>query len=114
MVRPGMYRDRIRIEDFTVVKDDMGGADRTEWKSLGEVNAQILEVPPGAEIFGMQTEVAQGTVKISLRETPGIDLDPKMRFVDVDRDTIYEIVQIIPTRRHEEFVTLCKHGGMKR
>lgn len=113
MVRAGLYRDRIRIEDFTVTEDATGAADRT-WATVGEVQAQILEVPPGAEMFGMQTEVAQGTVKISLRETPGIHLDPKMRFIDVDRGTIYEIVQIIPTRRHEEYVTLCKHGGMRR
>lgn len=113
MVKAGLYRDRIRIEDFTVADDGLGAADRV-WETVGEVQAQILEVPPGAEMFGMQTEVAQGTVKISLRETPGIQLDPKMRFIDVDRGTIYEIVQIIPTRRHEEFVTLCKHGGLKR
>lgn len=113
MVRAGLYRDRIRIEQFAVTEDEVGAAGR-DWTKVGEVNAQILEVPPGVEIFGMQTEVAQGTVKISLRETPDIELDPAMRFVDVDNGTIYEIVQIIPTRRHEEFVTLCKHGGMKR
>jgi head-tail adaptor len=113
MVKSGFYRDRVDIQEFVVSEDAMGAADR-KWMSVGEVNCQILEVPPGAEMFGMQTEVAQGTVKISLRETPNIHLDPAMRFVDVDRGTIYEIVQVIPTRRHEEFVTLCKHGGMKR
>lgn len=113
MVNSGIYRDRIRIEQFTVAEDEAGGAARS-WRQIAEVNCQLMEMAPGMELFGAGTEVAEGTVRVRMRETPDFNLDPAMRFVDVDRGTIYEITQILPTRLREELTVLVRHGGVKR
>lgn len=113
MVRAGTYRDRVRIERFTTVIDGSGAAQRN-WSNVGEVQAQIMEVAPGSELFQAGTEVAEGTTRIKVRELPGLHIDPKDRLVDVDRLTIYEIVQILPTRLREELTITCKHGGVTR
>jgi SPP1 family predicted phage head-tail adaptor len=113
MVQAGTYRDRIRVESFSVTTDAGGGAARV-WTAIAEVQAQVMELAPGREFFGAGTEVAEGTVRIKIREIPDINLDPAMRLVDVDRGTIYEIRQIVPTRLREELVVLCKHGGLAR
>lgn len=113
MVRSGTYRDRIAIQEFTVTEDEAGAAART-WHTIGEVNCQIMEMQPGMELFGAGTEVAEGTIRVRMRETPDINLDPAMRFKDVDRGTILEIYQILPTRLREEITVLTRHGGTKR
>ena len=119
MVRAGTYRDRVRIEQFVTATDASGGPART-WSPVleagegGEVAAQIMDIGIGQEFFGVGTEVAEMTTRIRIRETPGFNLDPKMRFVDVDRGTIYEMVGIAPTRLREELVIRCKHGGTDR
>jgi head-tail adaptor len=113
MVQAGSYRDRVRVEAFDVSTDAGGGAARV-WKKVAEVQAQIMELAPGREFFGAGTAVAEGTVRIRIREIPDLNLDPAMRLVDVDRGTIFEIKQIVPTRLREELVVLCKHGGTTR
>lgn len=113
MPRAGIYRDRVRIEQFTKAVDAAGGAART-WATVREVSCQIMEVLPGREIFGAGTEVSEGSIRVRMRETPGLDLDPAMRLIDADRNTVYEIVQILPTRLREELTIIAKHGGTKR
>ena len=113
MVRAGSYRDRVRIEEFIATKDNVGAAART-WESRGEVQAQIMEMAPGSELFNLGTEVAEGTTRVRIREVPGLAIDPAWRLVDVDKGTILEIVQILPTRLREELTLLCKHGGSTR
>lgn len=112
-IKSGTYRDRIEIQAFVVSEDDAGAAART-WRALGQVNCQIMEMAPGMELFGAGTEVAEGTIRVRMRETPSITLDPAMRFRDVDRGTILEITQILPTRLRDELTVLCRHGGTKR
>ena len=119
MVRAGTYRDRVRIERFVVATDASGGPART-WQPVteaganGEVAAQIMDIGVGQEFYGAGTEVAEIATRIRIRETPGLNLDPAMRLVDVDRGTIYEMVGIAPTRLREELVIRCKHGGTDR
>ena len=117
-MRAGTYRDRVRIEQFVVATDALGGPART-WQPItaikgGEVQCQIVEIGPGQEFNGAGTEVAQGATRIRIREVPGLNVDPAMRLVDVDRGTIFEIEQIIPTRLREELVIRAKHGGTER
>lgn len=113
MPRAGIYRDRIDIQRFTASTDAMGAAVRT-WSTIASVNCQIMEMAGGSELFGAGTEVAQGTVRVRLREIPNFELDPADRFVDVDRGTTLEITQILPTRLREELTVLCRHGGIAR
>ena len=112
-VKAGTYRDRIAIQEFTVSEDAAGAAART-WRTLREVSCQIMEMMPGMELFGAGTEVAEGTIRVRMREVPDINLDPSMRFVDVDRGTILEITQVLPTRLRDEITVLTRHGGLKR
>jgi hypothetical protein len=97
-MRSGILRDRVRIEQFITAEDALGAAAKS-WVSLGEFQAQIMDTGPG---------------RVRLRETPGITLDPAMRFVDVDRGDIYEIVSIQPSRVRNDITVTVKHGGAKR
>ena len=118
MVRAGTYRDRVRIERFVEGTDASGGPARI-WEPItevpdGEVNCQIMEVGPGQEFHGAGTEVAENRTRIRIREVPGLNVDPAMRLVDVDRETIYEIESILPSRLRDELILRCQHGGTVR
>lgn len=112
-MRAGILRDRVRIEHFTTAEDALGAAAKT-WVSLGEFQAQIMDTGPGREFSANVADVAEGTSRVRLRETPGITLDPAMRFVDVDRGDIYDIVSIQPSRVRNDITVVVKHGGAKR
>ena len=112
-MRAGILRDRIRLEKFTATEDAVGGPVRT-WASVGEVNCQIMEQSAAKEFYGSGTEVAEGTVRIRMREFPADKLDAAWRAVDVDRGDIYEIVAISPSRTRNDITIVARHGGIKR
>lgn len=113
-MRAGILRDRIRLEKFVVAKDAVGGPERS-WQLVGEVNCQIMEQSARTyEYFGTGTEVAEGSVRIRMREFPADRLDAAWRAIDIDRGDTYEIVSISPTRLRNDVTILAKRGGTKR
>ncbi|WP_042778896.1 head-tail adaptor protein [Sinorhizobium fredii] len=116
-MKAGLLRDRVRIERFLIADDAMGAAAKT-WQLVAEVNCQILEAGTGRdygrEYFAMNTELAEGSARIRVRELPGETIDPAWRVVDVDRGDIYEIIGVQPTAQRNDYLLICKHGGTRR
>lgn len=112
-MRAGILRDRVKVQKFGAVKDAMGAPERT-WEDVAEVSAQIMEMAKSTEFMGTGTEVAEGTVRIRMREMPGQQFDPAWRLVDVDRGDIYEITSIVPSRVRNDLTVMARHGGVKR
>lgn len=112
-MRAGIMRDRVKVQRFVTADDAMGAAAR-EWQDVTEVAAQIVEQMRGNEFNAAGTDVAEGTVRIRMRELPGMAFDPAWRLVDVDRGDIYEIVDIVPSRLRNDLTVIARHGGVSR
>lgn len=113
-MRAGILRDRLRLERFIAVADAVGAPDR-QWQTVGEVQCQILEQSArNSEFFGTGTEVAEGAVRIKMREFPDGKLDPAWRGVDVDTGDVYEFIAVSPSRTRNDITIIAKRGGTKR
>lgn len=112
-MRAGILRDRVKVQRFVAAADAMGAPDR-QWQDVTEVSAQIVEQMRGNEFNAVGTDVAEGTVRIRMRELPGMAFDPAWRLVDVDRGDVYEVVDIVPSRLRNDLTVIARHGGARR
>lgn len=112
-MRAGILRDRVKVQKFTDQPDALGAPER-QWQDVAEAQAQIMEQGKSSEFFAAGTEVAEGTVRIRMRELPGLAFDPAWRLVDIDRGDIYEITSIVPSRVRNDLTVMARHGGVKR
>jgi SPP1 family predicted phage head-tail adaptor len=102
-MRAGDLRNRITIQDKTVVQNTFGEEDIT-WTDVATVYAAI-EPLRGREFLDSKMATAEVTTKIRIRERDGIR--PEMRVVH--GSTVYDIRAVIHVEtRQREMQLMCQ------
>lgn len=108
-MKAGLLRRRLRIERRTVGRDGFLAPTIEPWELVGEVDAQVDAIS-GREYFGSDRELAGLTWRISLRQIPGLQLEPDMRATDIDSGEVFDFVAILPSH-YRDMQTLAAMSG---
>lgn len=113
-MKAGRLRHRLRIE-----RPDPGGLDgyRGEvklWQPVAEVDAAIDSVS-GREFMAADRELAGITWRITLREIPGLQIEPGWRGTEVDGNTprTFDFIAILPSHARND-LTLAATSGQSQ
>jgi head-tail adaptor len=109
-MKAGRMRHWLRLEQPTVSHDAFGGVVKA-WAPVAEVDAAIDSVS-GREFLAADRELAGATWRITLRETPGLVVEPNWRGVEVDGDAprTFDFVALLPSHARDE-ITIAATGG---
>jgi head-tail adaptor len=101
-MKAGRLRHWLRLERPTVTSDTFGGVIKT-WAPVAEVDAAIDAIS-GREFLAADRELAGITWRITIRETPGVTVEPNWRGVSLDDDAsrVFDFVELLPS--HERAV----------
>jgi len=106
-MKAGRLRHRMRLEAPTRSTDAFGGAVKT-WTAMAEVDAAIDSIS-GREFLAADRELAGVTWRITIRELPGLSVQPDWRAVDIDAPRVFDFVEILPSHNRAELTiaALC-------
>jgi head-tail adaptor len=109
-MKAGRLRHWLRLERPTTTKDGFGGVVK-EWTPVAEVDAAIDAIS-GREFIAADRELAGITWRITLRETPGLVVEPNWRAVDIDDDAArtFDFVEILPSHNRAEITVAATCG----
>jgi head-tail adaptor len=109
-MKAGRLRHWIRLERPTTTTDDFGGVVKA-WASVAEVSAAVDSIS-GREFLGADRELAGATWRVTLRETPGFQIEPNWRAVLLDdaQPLTLDFVAILPSHARDE-LTIAATGG---
>jgi head-tail adaptor len=101
-MKAGRLRHWLRLERPLVTEDTFGGVVKT-WETVAEVDAAIDAIS-GREFLAADRELAGITWRITIRETPGITVEPNWRGIEIDGDAprTFDFVELLPS--HERAV----------
>lgn len=108
-MKAGQLRHRMRIERPVIGADGYRGV-TTTWQTVIEVDAAI-DALSGREFMGADRELAGLQWRITLRETPGQQIEPNWRGVDVDSGAVYDFAAILPTHKREQLTVVASSGA---
>jgi head-tail adaptor len=100
-MKAGQMRHRLQIEQPVIGMDTFQGVTKT-WVVVTEVDAAIDTVPQrvwNREFMGADRELASAEWLITIRETPGLQIEPNWRGIDVDDETdrTFDFIAILPS-----------------
>ena len=106
-MKAGRLRHRMRLEAPTRTTDSFGGVVKT-WAPVVEVDAAIDSIT-GREFLAADRELAGITWRLTIREIPGVIVQPDWRAVDVDAPRVFDFVEILPSHNRAELTiaALC-------
>jgi head-tail adaptor len=109
-MKAGLMRHWVRLEQPTVSTDAFGGVVKT-WTAVTEVDAAIDAIS-GREFIAADRELAGVTWRITIRETPGITVEPSWRAVSIDDDVdrIFDFVELLPSH-DRDVITIAATSG---
>lgn len=96
-MKAGLLRHALRLERPTTTEDAFGGVVKT-WVPVAQVDAAIDSIS-GREYLAADRELAGLTWRITLREIPGVTVQPNWRGVALDDEAprIFDFVEILPS-----------------
>jgi head-tail adaptor len=107
-MKAGRLRHRMRIERPDVLKDAYGGVTKT-WVPVAEVNAAIDSIS-GREFLSADRELAGVTWRITMREVPGVLIEPNWRAIDEDAARTFDFIEILPSHTRAEITVAAICG----
>lgn len=109
-MKAGRMRHWLRLEQPTISADNFEGVVKT-WAAVAEVDAAIDSVS-GREFLAADRELAGATWRITIRETPGLTVEPNWRGVELDGDAarVFDFVALLPSHARDE-ITIAATGG---
>jgi head-tail adaptor len=109
-MKAGTLRHRIRLERPLVTPDSYQGVAK-DWEAVAEVDAAVDAIS-GREFLNADRELAGVTWRVTLREVPGVTVEPSWRAIVLDDDAprTLDIIAVLPS--HERAVlTLAASSG---
>jgi head-tail adaptor len=96
-MKSGLLRHALRLERPTSTIDAFGAVVK-DWVPVAEVDAAIDSIS-GREYMAADRELAGLAWRITLREIPGVTVEPNWRGVTIDDDAprIFDFVEILPS-----------------
>ena len=112
-MKAGRLRHRLRLERPTVSTDTFGAVVKT-WAPVLEVSAAIDSVT-GREFLAADRELAGVSWRITIRETPGVQVEPDWRGVSVDDEAerVFDFVALLPSHNRAE-ITIAATAGQSQ
>ena len=112
-MKAGRLRHWLRLEQPTVTQDAFGG-EVNAWAAVVEVPAAVDAIT-GREFIAADRELAGITWRITLREIPGVTVEPNWRAVDIDDDAarVFDFVEILPSHNRAE-ITIAATCGLSQ
>jgi head-tail adaptor len=109
-MKAGRLRHWVRLERPVVTADAFGAMVKT-WETVAEVPAAIDAIS-GREYIGADRELAGIAWRITLREVPGVAVEPNWRAVSLDDDTArtFDFVDILPSHTRAELTVAATCG----
>ena len=107
-MKAGRMRHRLALERPVVTVDAFGGAVK-DWTPVTEVDAAIDSIS-GREFLAADRELAGITWRITLREIPGVSIEPNWRGLDVDAPRVFDFVEILPSHNRAEITIAATCG----
>lgn len=113
-MKAGRLRHRLRIERPDPTTRDAYHGEVKVWTQVAEVDAAIDSVS-GREFMAADRELAGITWRITLREIPGVQIEPGWRGVEVDGNTprMFDFVAILPSHARND-ITLAATSGQSQ
>lgn len=110
-MKAGRLRHRVRLERPTTTLDAFGGILK-DWQTVAEVPAAVDAIT-GREFLAADRELAGVTWRVTIRETPGLVIEPNWRAVDVDTPRTFDFVEILPSHNRAE-ITIAATCGLSQ
>lgn len=107
-MKAGRMRHRLGLERPVPTRDGFNAVVKT-WEPVVEVDAAIDAIS-GREFMAADRELAGITWRITLREVPGVTIEPNWRGVDVDAPRVFDFVAILPSHNRAE-ITIAATSG---
>jgi head-tail adaptor len=108
-MKSGRLRHRLRIERPDPGTLDAYGGEQKVWTEVVTVDAAIDSVT-GREFMAADRELAGITWRITLREIPGVQIEPSWRGIDIDSGGSYDFVAILPSHAHNDLTIAATSG----
>ena len=110
-MKAGRMRHRVRLERPDITVDAFGGVIK-DWVTVREVPAAVDSIT-GREFLAADRELAGVTWRVTIRETPGIVVEPNWRAVDLDAARVFDFVEILPSHNRAE-ITIAATCGLSQ
>lgn len=107
-MKSGRLRYRVRIDAATNGVDAFGAPTKV-WTQIAEVQASIDSVS-GREYLSSARDLAEESVRILIREVPGVHVDGSYRVTDVDSGAVYDTTAVLDPH-YRNFLTLIAKSG---
>jgi head-tail adaptor len=107
-MKAGRLRHRLRLERPNYLQDGFGGSVK-EWTAVVEVPAAIDAIT-GREFLAADRELAGIAWRLTIRETPGVLVEPNWRAIDVDTPRTFDFVEILPSHNRAELTIAATCG----
>jgi head-tail adaptor len=109
-MKAGAMRHWIRLERPDVSTDAFAGVVKT-WTAVAEVAAAVDSIS-GREFIGADRELAGATWRVTIRETPGLVVEPNWRAVVLDEamPMTLDFVAVLPSHTRDQ-ITIAASGG---
>lgn len=112
-MKAGQLCHWLEIQAPNVTSDGYGGVVKT-WATVPGLEAvpASIDSVSGREFLSADRELAGVTWRITMRETPGVTIEPNMRGVSLDDDAprTFDFVAILPSHAREQ-LTIAATGG---
>lgn len=116
-MKAGRLRHRLRLERPTTDTSDAFGGVVKVWEVVTEVDAAIDAIT-GREFMAADRELAGITWRITLREIPGIEIEPDWRGVEIEGDPpqdthVFDFIATLPSHARND-ITLAATSGQSQ
>jgi head-tail adaptor len=113
-MKAGRMRHCLRLERPDPGTLDAYGGEQENWTPVAEVDAAIDSLT-GREYMAADRELGGITWRITLREIPGVQVEPGWRGVEVDGDAprTFDFTAILPSHARDE-LTLAATSGQSQ
>lgn len=108
-MKAGRMRNRLRLEKPVKTRDGFESPVKV-FEPVKEQDAEVSALT-GREYFGSDRELGELTWRITFRSIPDETVQPDWRGVDVDNNTVYDFVAILPSRQRDFVVVAAKSGS---
>ena len=107
-MKAGRMRHRLSLQ--YPIKDVDGFVGETRGFRESLVVSASVDPISGREYFQSDRELAGITYRITMRETPGVHVQPDWRAVDVDTGWTYDIHDVLPSHDRAVLVLMASSG----
>jgi len=113
-MKAGRLRHWLRIERPDPTTLDGYRGEVKVWTPVAEVDAAIDSVS-GREFLAADRELAGITWRVTLREIPGLTIEPGWRGVEIDGDTArtFDFIAVLPSHARND-ITLAATSGQSQ